>query len=166
MWKYTQHSFAGGQIDRDLMGRQDLAKYFIGATTLENFIVKRQGCLEKRRGTELTTDLDGIFGKDAYGENVPIGTAILIPFTYEKSGGNIVLLATPKDGETASLFVFSREGVLMTCTRTRQDGTGTPEIEMLWSHYFERDWEEETRERLVPDTRPLIFGCPKICPRA
>lgn len=152
MWKYTQHSFAGGQLDKDLMGRQDLAKYFIGATTLENFVVKRQGCLEKRRGTELTTDLDGIFGKDAYGENVAIGAAILMPFTYEKTGGNIVLLATPETGETARLFVFSRDGVLMTCTRTRQDGTGEPEIEMLWSHYFERAREEETRTEIDEET--------------
>ena len=46
MWKYTQHSFAGGQLDADLMGRQDLAKYFIGATTLDNFISMRQGVVE------------------------------------------------------------------------------------------------------------------------
>lgn len=147
MWKYTQHSFAGGQLDADLMGRQDLAKYFIGATTLENFIVKRQGCLEKRRGTELTTDLAGIFGKDAAGENIAIGSAILIPFTYEKTGGNVVLLATPATGGTATAFVFSRDGVLMTRTRTRQDGTGTPQNDTLWNHYITRAPEtEETVE--------------------
>lgn len=133
MWKYTQHSFAGGQLDRDLMGRQDLAKYFIGATTLENFIVKRQGCLEKRRGTELTTDLAGIFGKDASGENISIGAAILIPFTYEKEGGDILLIATQKGGTAANIFVISRDGILTRRVKTNMDGD-IVEDTMTWEH--------------------------------
>ena len=140
MIKFTQHSFAGGQIDRDLMGRQDLAKYFIGATTLENFVVKRQGCLEKRRGTELTVDLDGLFG-----EGTEIGEAILIPFTYEKDGGHLLLMATPKgEGETAKICVFSRDGVLLRMTRRTLDGEEVDQSNLWWHYVTKAEDVEET----------------------
>ena len=62
MWKRTQHSFVGGMLDRDLMGRQDLEKYFKGASVLENFLVKRQGGISKRRGTALQASLKNLLG--------------------------------------------------------------------------------------------------------
>jgi len=37
LWKTTQHSWKGGQFDRELMGRSDLAKYPESASVLENF---------------------------------------------------------------------------------------------------------------------------------
>ena len=129
MIKYTQHSFAGGQLDRDLMGRQDLAKYFIGATTLENLVVKRQGCLAKRRGTELVADLTGLF-HDASGNATgdAIAAAITIPFVYTREGGYTLLIATPTDGSTlangdkAQCFIISAQGILQRTERRLEDG--------------------------------------------
>ena len=54
--KKTQRSFAGGQIDKDLTGRQDLAKYAQGCIALENFKVRKQGNVVKRAGTDLAAD--------------------------------------------------------------------------------------------------------------
>lgn len=86
MWKCTQHTFAGGQQDLTLAGRQDLATYFTSARTLENFLVKRQGCISKRRGTELVANLDGLFG-----EGWKISHVRAIPFVYERDGGYVLL---------------------------------------------------------------------------
>ena len=130
MIKYTQHSFAGGQLDRDLMGRQDLAKYFIGATTLKNLVVKRQGCLAKRRGTELVADLTGLF-HDANGNATgdAIAAAITIPFVYTREGGYTLLIATPSDGtslasgDTAQCFILSAQGILQRTELRLEDGT-------------------------------------------
>lgn len=47
LWKNTQHSFIAGQLDANVMGRQDMDRYFKGATLLKNFLVKRQGCISK-----------------------------------------------------------------------------------------------------------------------
>ena len=87
LWKNAQHSWKGGQFDRAMMGRSDLAKYPEAASVLENFIVKRQGCISKRRGTEEVADLKNILG----GEVKPIGIRI-IPLVYEKSEGYYVLM--------------------------------------------------------------------------
>lgn len=46
----SQFTFAGGQINRGLIGRRDLQKYYQGAFLIENFVVKRHGTLEKRHG--------------------------------------------------------------------------------------------------------------------
>lgn len=74
MWKYTQHSFAGGVQDVRLVGRQDIDRYAISARTLDNFQVMRQGCIVKRRGTDCVKDL-GLADADA---------VRLIPFVYER----------------------------------------------------------------------------------
>lgn len=65
MWKFTQRSWVGGRLDAELMGRQDLQKYFQGASELKNFTIRRQGNLSKRRGTELTADLKNLLGRSA-----------------------------------------------------------------------------------------------------
>ncbi len=118
MVKYTQHSFSGGQIDRDLMGRQDLAKYFIGATTLRNFAVKRQGCLEKRRGTELVADLTGLLG-----DGIAIAASNTAAFAFERDQGYVILMAAPESG-TAKAFVCSDQGILVV---RRLEAIGNPE---------------------------------------
>lgn len=130
MIKYTQHSFAGGQLDRDLMGRQDLAKYFIGATTLENFVVKRQGCLAKRRGTELVADLTGLFhDTDGRATDADIAVAITIPFVYTRDGGYTLLIATPTNGnnlpngDKACCFILSAQGILLRKETKLGDGS-------------------------------------------
>jgi hypothetical protein len=120
MWKWTQRTFAGGQQDLTLAGRQDLATYFTSARTLENFLVKRQGCISKRRGTELVANLDGLFG-DGY----KITHARAIPFVYERDGGYVLLFVEgayiEESGETTEdsevkrcIVVCSTKGILHT----------------------------------------------------
>ena len=164
MWKYTQHSFAGGQIDRDLMGRQDLAKYFIGATTLENFVVKRQGCLEKRRGTELIADLDGLLGTDDDGAPIAIAQAVVLPFVYEREGGYTLLLAAA-EGQAAKLFVCSGEGILLDRTRTKQgDEEAEPTVTTVWSETAVKAAETETETD--PETQKTTTYAVTYAPHA
>lgn len=164
MWKYTQHSFAGGQIDRDLMGRQDLAKYFIGATTLQNFVVKRQGCLEKRRGTELIADLDGLLGTDEEGNAIALAQAVVIPFVYEREGGYTILLAAA-EGQAAKLFVCSGEGILLDRTRTKQgDEEAEATVTTVWSETATKAAETETETD--PETQATTTYAVTYAPHA
>lgn len=117
MWKWTQRSFAGGQQDLTLRGRQDLASYFTSAKTLENFLVKRQGCIAKRRGTNLIASLGGLFG-----EGKTITSARIIPFVYERSGGYMLLFAS--DGESSKMFVLSNQGIMLNDNVTFVDAIG------------------------------------------
>ena len=57
--KKTQRSFSGGMLDKDLMGRQDLAKYSQGCLTLENFKVRKPGNVVQRAGTDLAGNPGG-----------------------------------------------------------------------------------------------------------
>ena len=87
LWKNTQHSWKGGQFDRALMGRSDLAKCPEAASVLENFIVKRQGCISKRRGTDEVADL-----KNLLGGTVRPTKLKLIPLVYEKNEGYYIVI--------------------------------------------------------------------------
>ena len=91
--KVTQHSFAGGQLDRALLGgRQDLQKYFTGATTLINYLVGRQGCLTKRPGTDFC--FDAYTRINYYDNNNAMTTTSifsLVPFIFEQSYGYAIL---------------------------------------------------------------------------
>lgn len=105
LWKLSQRTFNGGQLDSRLMGRTDLAKYYEGASVLKNFIVKRQGCIVKRRGTEQIANVTSATGCSA------ITDYRLIPFTFENDFGYI--LAFIADAEKGTrCCVFSKEGVL------------------------------------------------------
>ena len=46
-----QHSFAAGEFSPEVQGRSDLDRYDLGAVSLQNFVVKYGGGIEKRRGT-------------------------------------------------------------------------------------------------------------------
>lgn len=105
LWKNTQHSFAAGQLDTHVMGRQDMDMYFRGATLLKNFIVKRQGCISKRRGTDLAADLGGLLGTRADGTPITPKKMRLVPVTNGDDGRYLVL-----SGGMA--YVASRDGVL------------------------------------------------------
>lgn len=92
MFKQTQRSFAGGWLDRELMGRTDLAKYYTGASKLENFLVRRQGNVAKRRGTDLCAKIGGILGttiarKSGEEKSPEIGKSRLVPIVYEREEG-------------------------------------------------------------------------------
>lgn len=83
--RIAQHSWVGGMLNEDLMGRQDLAKYFQGATEITNFVVRRQGCLMKRGGTDIVAVLDGV---DA--------NSRVIPFLFDKDTGACLLFSDKK----------------------------------------------------------------------
>ena len=111
LWKNTQHAFVAGQLDTHVMGRQDMEKYGRGATLLKNFLVKRQGCISKRRGTDLTADLDGILGTANDGTPITPGKMRLVPVTNGDDGRYVIL-----SGGVG--FVANRDGIL-TCDRNR-----------------------------------------------
>ena len=104
LWKNTQHSFAAGQLDTHVMGRQDMDRYANGATLLKNFLVKRQGCISKRRGTDLTADLANLLGTDAQGNPIAPGKMRLVPVTNGDDGRYVIL-----SGGVG--FVASRDGI-------------------------------------------------------
>ena len=91
LWKNTQHSFAAGQLDTHVMGRQDMDKYAHGATLLKNFLVKRQGCISKRRGTDLTADLSGLLGTTYDGTPITPDKMRLVPVTNGDDGRYLIL---------------------------------------------------------------------------
>ena len=105
LWKNTQHAFIAGQLDANVMGRQDMERYFKGATLLKNFLVKRQGCISKRRGTDLTADLGGLLGTTYDGTPIVPGKMRLVPVTAGDEGRYLILSG-------GSAYVASRAGVL------------------------------------------------------
>lgn len=58
LWTNIQNSWVGGRLDAELMGRQDLERYRQGASELKNFVVRRQGYISKRTGTDFVCSLD------------------------------------------------------------------------------------------------------------
>ena len=110
LWKNTQHAFIAGQLDANVMGRQDMDRYFKGATLLKNFLVKRQGCISKRRGTDLTADLDGLLGTTYDGDPITPGKMRLVPVTNGDDGRYVIF-----SGGLA--FVADRNGLLTTDRR-------------------------------------------------
>ena len=105
LWKNTQHAFVAGQLDSLVHGRQDMDKYFKGATTITNFLVKRQGCISKRRGTDLTADLAGLLGTKYDGTPITPSKMRLVPVTNGDDGRYVIL-------SNGLCFVASRDGVL------------------------------------------------------
>ena len=106
LWKNTQHAFTAGQLDTHVMGRQDMERYFKGATLLKNFLVRRQGCISKRRGTDLTADLDGLLGETYAGVPITPDKMRLVPVTNGDDGRYVIL-----SGGIG--FVANRDGVMM-----------------------------------------------------
>lgn len=120
MFKQTQRSFAGGWLDRELMGRTDLAKYYTGASKLENFLVRRQGNLAKRRGTGFCAKIKNILGRLldlATGEEstLTIGNSRLVPLVYEREVGYYALLTGRK------AFIVGDKGVYCSDKAWRRD---------------------------------------------
>lgn len=105
LWKLLQRTFNGGQLDKRLGGRTDIAKYFQGASVLKNFIVKRQGCIVKRRGTKWLKKVQAKDGTDK------IDSARLIPFSYERSAGYVIALLGSESGGVCAR-IYSKDGTL------------------------------------------------------
>lgn len=117
MFKQTQRSFAGGWLDRELMGRTDLAKYYTGASRIENFLVRRQGNLVKRRGTDFAADLSGILGRRD-GVVRPLGKLRLLPISQEREKGYYVLLA-----DRRAFILDTERGIYCTDGAWRREAT-------------------------------------------
>ncbi len=116
LMKKTQRSFVGGQIDKDLTGRQDLNRYSQGCLALENFKVRKQGNVIKRAGTDLVCDFSRCLGNLAADA---IGTARLVPLIQERESGYYMLFT----GRRA--FLVSPAGMRMT--------NGTWDPNPIWS---------------------------------
>lgn len=108
LWKLLQRTFNGGQLDQRIGGRTDITKYFQAASVLKNFIVKRQGCIVKRRGTLDLADVTAKSGLSA------IKDYRLIPFTYENYGGYVIAFLADGNDFTATrkICIFGKDGSL------------------------------------------------------
>ena len=86
MVRLTQNSFFGGQLDFEMMGRQDFGRYAKGATKLCNFNILKRGSLDKRHGWDRIIDLKAKLG-------ITADTKVrLIPFAFKKTQGFVVIL--------------------------------------------------------------------------
>lgn len=79
MVKLTQYSFLGGQLDYEMMGRQDVERYRRGATLLKNLLVHRRGAIFKRPGTNFVRDVTETLSGKTH--------VRLVPFAYSLDEG-------------------------------------------------------------------------------
>ena len=96
MAKIIQPSFAAGELAPGLAGRVDLAKYRVGASVLENFMVLPHGGIANRPGLELISVLDG--------------PAFLIPFVFNATQSAVLVM------QDQSMTVCVDGGVVETTT--------------------------------------------------
>ena len=149
MWKFTQRAFTGGRLDAELMGRQDLAQYYKGASELMNLVVRRQGHLSKRRGTDFVCDLDGLLGYSIEGEagesvRNSIRECRLIPLVHERDKGYYILMTAGR------AFLCSRDGVLL------MDGTWARKVD----DYELAEYAGEGEVEGEGDKRPFYAAVP------
>lgn len=86
MIRLQQHSFLGGQLDYEMLGRQDVQKYAKGATRLKNFNIQKRGGIEKRAGFDRVVNLRATLGINA-------STKIrIIPYAYRKTQGFVLVI--------------------------------------------------------------------------
>jgi len=57
-----QASFAGGELDPELLARRDLRRYQIGLRRCRNFVVKRSGAVTRAPGTRWIAETKGSGG--------------------------------------------------------------------------------------------------------
>ena len=125
LWNLSQRTFNGGQLDGRLMGRTDLAKYYQGASVLQNFIVKRQGCISRRPGTRIVHTIDDV--------NFVSATHFrLIPFAYDLDLGYVIVLYATDYG-TAKCVIRDSGGELEAMLNVPYVGKAIEEIEYCQS---------------------------------
>ena len=93
MVRLVQNSFFGGQLDFEMMGRQDYQRYAKGATKLCNFNVMKRGGLDKRRGFDRVMNLSESLSQ--YGVSASTNFRA-IPFAYKKTHGFVLLMSSAK----------------------------------------------------------------------
>lgn len=90
MIRLQQHSFLGGQLDYEMLGRQDIQKYAKGATKLKNFNIQKRGGIEKRAGFDRVANLSTLLGINS-------STKIrIIPYAYKKTKGFVLVIVPLK----------------------------------------------------------------------
>lgn len=92
MIKLTQNSWLGGQLDAEMSGRQDVAKYRIGASELRNFLPIRRGSIRKRPGTNHVWDITDYVGRTG-GE---LNAFRMIPFRFTTTTGYALVICAGK----------------------------------------------------------------------
>lgn len=91
MIRLQQNSFFGGQLDYEMMGRQDYQRYTKGATKLCNFNIMKRGGLDKRRGFDRLFNIQSMFS--SIGVNSKFR---MIPIAYKKTQGFVLVLTPTK----------------------------------------------------------------------
>ena len=125
LWNLSQRTFNGGQLDGRLMGRTDLTKYFQGASVLQNFIVKRQGCISRRPGTRiLHTINDFNFSRATHFR--------MIPFSYDLDGGFVITMYA-MDNAVATCLICDSSGSTVATLTVPYKGRAIEEIEYCQS---------------------------------
>ena len=125
LWNLSQRTFNGGQLDGRLMGRTDLTKYFQGASVLQNFIVKRQGCISRRPGTRIIHTI----------EDPSFSTAThfrMIPFSYDLDGGFVITMYA-MDNAVATCLVCDSSGSTVATLTVPYKGRAIEELEYCQS---------------------------------
>ena len=125
LWNFSQRTFNGGQLDGRLMGRTDLTKYFQGASVLQNFIVKRQGCISRRPGTRIIHTIGD--------QNFSTATHFrMIPFSYDLDGGFVITMYA-MDNSVATCIICDSSGTAVTQLTVPYKGRAIEEIEYCQS---------------------------------
>ena len=111
----SQFTFAGGQINRGLIGRRDLQKYYQGAFLIENFVVKRHGTLEKRHGLKKTASVAaGACRLIAMtGDNESCDYLAFSPGkieVFDKAGAKVAELSSPYSAEAIRTLEYAQSG--------------------------------------------------------
>jgi len=92
-----QNSFSGGQINRNMMGRRDLNKYFHSALMIENLIVKRTGSMARR---------SGVVYLGAVGSEENVTDCRIIPFCFSRDAGYCIVLTPEGTPKTVMFNVY------------------------------------------------------------
>lgn len=104
--KTFAHSFAGGEIAPEMLGRIDSAQYQAGAARLRNFVVRPNGTIVRRPGTRYCSS-----SKDS--SNV----VRLFPFTYSTTETRVLEFGRATvDARSIGYIRFHTNGTLVTYT--------------------------------------------------
>ena len=90
--RIIQNSFVGGELSPALYGRHDIAAYFKGAASLENFVVLKTGGIKKR---------PAVVSAYSYTTAAPSGLGLdtrIVPYRYSRSNGGLLIATEETDG--------------------------------------------------------------------
>jgi len=97
MGRMIQNNFSGGVISPSLYGRSDLAAYYKGCATAENFTVSKEGTLRKRHGITSVMALAG-----------PYADCRVLPYRYDRSEAGFFVVR--KAGDALDVQLFGKDG--------------------------------------------------------